>query len=318
MQITTRKTISMMTGEILEHQYYSYSGTVAYCKGDSSKAEQQRADNIQQQDLAIQQQQLNAQLAQLQGVNAAVDPIISSIISGQTPTVLAPLESSLTASYMNLLPATYRAGMAQINNNLVARGLTGGTNAGGGGVAGNFGALTAALAAQQQQGATDTAQALNAQKLQLLGNSLNAKMGLASQYGQNVGTFGSGVTGALNAGVQAAGNADAAATSWMGPVFGALGGTSFGKGGFSICYVAAEVYGSWSDPRAQFVRSRLLEKAQTDLTFKGIVVVYAATGKLLASLVRHSSTVRRFATRVLDAFVSQEIDNVLNELVHSS
>jgi hypothetical protein len=205
--------------------YIREGRTVSGGKGDHSAAEQKAADQQRALETNLMQQQLGMQMGQLSSVNATVNPMIAN--GGLTP----QMQSALQANLVNKLGTGAQQMMGNLNQNLVARGLTGGTSgAGGGGVASGFGALYSALAGQQQQGQFDIA---NLQQQSLM-NELGIKMGIGSQFGNNTGTFTQGAGQALSQGVTAANNADQAATSWMGPVFGALGsvgGASLGKGG---------------------------------------------------------------------------------------
>ena len=191
--------------------YPQYDGVM---KGDHSSQEQAAADQQRQMENQMAQQQLALQTKQLNSVNSTVDPMIAN--GGLTP----EMKSALQANLVNKLGSNFQNMMVNLNQNLVARGLTGGTTgAGGGGVAGGFGALYSALAGQQQQGQFDIA---NMQNSSLM-NELGLKLGIGSQFGGNVGLFNQGASSALGSGVTAANNADQAQTSWMGPLFGALG-----------------------------------------------------------------------------------------------
>lgn len=194
-------------------------------KGSASKQEQAAADQQRAQQNALTQQQLSMQQKQLDSVNSVADPMIArgGMSAGQ--------EAAMKSILMNSLPQQFNNLQGQINNNLTARGITGGqTGAGSGDVARQFGGLGAMEAGLQQQGMSN----IELQKANQLQNLLGIKMGIGGQYGANVGTFNSGASAALGSGVTAANNADQAATSWMGPVFGALGsigGAATGKGG---------------------------------------------------------------------------------------
>jgi len=202
--------------------YDAYDGVM---KGGHSAAEQSNADSLRKEEFALMGKQLALQQGQFDAVNAAVNPIIAA--GGMSP----QQQASETAMFMNNLPAQFRGLEGNINQQLVARGMTGGGMAGSGDVARNFGSLGAMEAGLQQQGMLGIQQ----QKYQQLMQAVGAKMGVAGMFGNNVGGFNSGTVGSLNAGVNAAQNADASSVSWMGPLFGALGavggGGMFGKGG---------------------------------------------------------------------------------------
>jgi hypothetical protein len=193
--------------------------------------------------------------------------------------------------------------------------MTGGNNAGAGGVAGSFGALTADLGSLQQQGSTNVQMA----KAQGLNNAMNTTLGIGNMYGQNLNTFNSGASSALNSGVTAANNADQASTSWMGPVFGALGSAAGGwaNGGFKTCWIAKELYGSWLDPRVMFIKTRLTHRAADQWKFKAIVTAYTIFGRPLARLVKANTMARSVASRVFNNFLADEMDFVLNAAVQN-
>ena len=181
-------------------------------KGGHSSYEQKQADQQRNLENQLTQQQLAMQQKQLASVNAATDPIIAA--GGMSP----QQEAALRSMYMNNIPAQFKALQGGINNQLVARGITGGANAGGGDIARQFGALGAAEGGLQQQGE----EGLQAQKYGQLMQALGLKLGIGGQYGANVGGFNSGAIGAGNTATTAANNADQAQTSFMGSLMGAL------------------------------------------------------------------------------------------------
>lgn len=194
-------------------------------KGSASKAEQAAADQQRSLQNQLTQQQLAMQQKQLGDVNAVADPMIAR--GGMSEAQEAAMRSLL----INSLPQQFAGLQGQINNQLVSRGISGGqTGAGSGDIARQFGGLGAMEAGLQQQGLSN----IELQKAAQLQGLLGLKLGIGSQYGANIGTFNQGASSALGSGVEAANNADMASTSWMGPVFGALGGIgagAFGKGG---------------------------------------------------------------------------------------
>lgn len=297
--------------ELLRDDYWYY-GPIALGKGGNSQAEMQNADQQRAMEDRLAQQQLNLQKQQLSAVNAVVDPAIQAggFFPGQ--------EAAMTSLLTNNLANQYRNAVANTNQSLVARGLSGGQiGAGGGGVAGSFGLMNAMLGNQQQQGLSQ----IQLDKANQLQGLLGLKLGIGSQYGGNIGTFNSGATGALNAGVTAANNADQAQTSWLGPTLGALTGlggkiTYGGSSGFGFgCWAAEACYGSWEDPRVKFVRARLWDRAINELIFKVIVVVYMCIGKTVAKFIRRFGWFKLLMTEVFDRFIISEMDYLLNKAV---
>lgn len=186
-------------------RYLREGRTVSGGKGSHSSQEQSNAD-------AIRQQQFNLMQQQLQGVNAVLNPLIAA--GGMT----GPQQSALTSIALNDIPQQFRGVQGNINEQLVARGITGGSMAGSGDVARNFAGLGAMEAGLQQQDLSN----IQIQKQQQLMQALGIKSGLT-------GLFNQGGLGALQSGVNAAGNADQAQSSFWGPLLGAAG--SLGSAG---------------------------------------------------------------------------------------
>jgi len=282
-----------------------YEGPLELCKGGASKAEQARADALTAQQNALMNQSLGLQQMQLGAVNTVVDPMIAR--GGMS----ADQENALTSLLTNQLGNTYRSGMGMVNQNLVARGLTGGqTGAGGGGVAGDFEQMAAMLGGQQQQGLSQ----IQLEKAAQLQGLLGLKMGIGSQYGANVGNFTSGMNASLGHGIEAARNADQAATSWMGPVFGALAGVG-GSAITKYCWIASECYGGWDEPRTKFVRFRLGQLALRSKKYLVITVIYAITGKYIAKFANRYSSIREYFKNRFDNFIEKQRNEMLNELI---
>lgn len=194
-------------------------------KGDASKTEQANADAMQKEQLDLLQKQLGLQESQIAGVNSVVDPMIAE--GGMAPSE----ESALTSLAINQLPADFRQTAGAINQNLAARGISGGSSgAGSGDIARQFGNL----GAQEDYMKSTALSNIQLQKAQQLQQLLGIKMGVADMFGKNVGTFDTGANSSLSSGVTAAHNVDTAGTSFWGPIIGgALGmGSSFLTGGF--------------------------------------------------------------------------------------
>src|SRR5690349_20076219 len=105
-------------------QYIREGRTVSGGKGDHSSAEQANADQQRAMENQLMQPQLSMQMGQLKGVNAAVDPIIAAGGMSQQQ------QAALTSQVMNNIPQQFQGIQGNINNQLVARGMTGGANAG--------------------------------------------------------------------------------------------------------------------------------------------------------------------------------------------
>jgi hypothetical protein len=198
----------------------SYQG---FGKGDHSSAEQSNADTQRALENQLSQQQLGKMNATL---NQTLNPINAMIrAGGLSPQVLAALRSQA----LNGLGNQFKEGVGQTNQALVARGMTGGPMAGSGGVAQGFGALNALQAGLQ----TNALNQIPLEQNQALMHELELKGQLGSLYGAPIGSFNAGAGSALNSGVEAAHNADTAASSFWGPMLGGLlgMGASIGTGG---------------------------------------------------------------------------------------
>jgi hypothetical protein len=278
--VTTRIVWDIETYSVLEHDWHFYDGPWEMVKGGNSKAEMASADQQRTMQNQIAQQQLQLQQQQLSGVNAVLDPMIAN--GGLAPGV----ENAMTSLVMNNIPAQFRGIQGGINNALVARGISGGqTGAGSGDVARQFGELGSMQAALQQQGLSN----IQLQKQSALLGDLGLKLGIGSQFGQNVGSFNTGASNALNSGVTAANNADQAQTGFFGSLVGGLAGlggqaiSTYGKG----CWIARAVFGEES-MIAELIRFRLWQRAEKEWLFKVIMTVYMAVGRQVAWMVRRS------------------------------
>jgi hypothetical protein len=109
---------------------------------------------------------------------------------------------------------------------------------------------------------------------------------------------GNAATGAVNAATTAAADSD----SWTQMVGSALGGVTGALTAKSIapCYVAAELYGGWGDPRTQSIRRWLL--LEFSKTFYGELLVgfYIQYGEKFAKYIQTHSHARSLTQKVFD------------------
>ncbi len=200
------------TLQVISADWHDYDGPVALAKGNPS-TQQLAIENTQMQNQnQLQQQQLSMQQGQLAQVNPALQAMIAN--GGLTPQALA----ALRANTINALPAQYNNLYGQIGQQLTARGVTGGQNAGGGDIARQFGSLGAQEAGQSQQGQFNIAQL---QQQGLLG-AMGTSLGIGQQYGQNVATAGQGANSAGSSATSAANQATQSQGAFWGSLFGAL------------------------------------------------------------------------------------------------
>lgn len=189
--------------------------TVHQChKGGNSKSEMNRANQLEDQRNNLLQQQLQMQQKQL----AMVNPSLNAII--QAGGMLPQQEAAMRTQAMQGLGQQYQDLQGQIGQQLAARGIVGGTNAGAGAVARSYGQLGAAEAGQQ----SDLLNQIQLAKGQGLMGALQTGLGEAGMFGNQATQFGGQGVNALGIGQQAANAADQASTGFWGSVFGGLAG----------------------------------------------------------------------------------------------
>lgn len=259
MKITKKVSLDMETGEILFRDWYDYYGPVEECKGGASAQQQQISNQLSQEQLQMMQSQL-----------AMANPTLQSII--QNGGMLPQQQAAETSLAMNSLPQQFNNLYGQINNNLVARGVTGGNMAGGGGIASGYGAL-GAQEAQQQSGLLSGIQQQKGQQLQ---SALGMAYGLAP-------TFNQGAISANSTAASAAQAADQSQTGFWGSLMGGLG--ALGSSAITKCWVARAVYGetSWE---AEYIRLWLADRARKQFSYRAIDYLYGVFGRAVAVLVK--------------------------------
>lgn len=219
MRVNTKVVIDMVTGEVLEHAWYEYSGPVAECKGDSTAqaAEQQQAA-FSAQLANVFQKQFAQQSDVLNFLKGALEPQITNP-TGYSDQALAAMRTSAT---QNISSQYDNAQRALQNQNFIngSRDLPSGVQ-------------DMQMGALKQGEASDTASAQNTITL----NNENLKQsnywnaigalsgGVASQY--NPLGYAGASTGAANS---VAGLSEAYKNSQSSQLLGALGGVAGGAG----------------------------------------------------------------------------------------
>ena len=183
-------------------------------KGGNSQAEMNKANDVQKQLDAIQTQMLQQQQAAV----ARLTPINNAIIDAGG--MLPAQEAAMRSAALNNVGAGEQQAIGSINQSLVARGLTGGNMAGGGGVGRDFSALQQGLLGNEMQGLQNVQLA----KGQGLQQALATGLGIGGMYGSQALGFGQQAIGALGQGVTAANAADQAQTGFWGSLIGGLAG----------------------------------------------------------------------------------------------
>ena len=293
MRVTTKLVMSMVTGEVLCHEWFDYSGPVAFCKGDPVAQQQEQAQaNFDNQLTQIFSQQYATQKGQLDYLNNRMRPIINSGGAGFSDPELASMRTA--ASDTNA--RQYQNAQDALNNQITQS--SGGSKLAG--VAGSTIEAKAALLnaeAQTEAASQETITSQNAQlKQQNYWNAINALNGVAAQ--ENPLGYASAATNSANS---VTGLSQAVTQANQSQLLGALGGIAsgvgsalgggFSKGGLFGCWVAASFWG-WDNIKTWVVRLWVQTKAPK--WFKNF---YMAHGEQIAA------TPLRWAYRPVFEFV---------------
>ena len=168
---------------------------------------------------------------------------------------------------------------------------------------GNNAGLTTAM----DQSARNNAQQASTNALGIQNANTNLKnqqqqggaSGLAQLYGTNLQES-LGALGLSNSAIQAWTAADAQTTGAIeGPIEAAMGAAGSAAQGSIKCWVAAELYNGWFDPRTILLRQWIFDKNR-NLGIKTFAWVYAHTGKQVAKIIHHSKTIRKVVKFIFD------------------
>jgi hypothetical protein len=279
--------IDIETCAVIERRSIPYSGPWQLAKGGNSQQEMDKANQLSQQQLQLMQQQFAMQQKQLGMVNPSLNAIIQN--GGMLPQTEAAANTQATQG----LARQYQALQGQLGQQLTARGITGGNNAGAGAVASGFGQLGAMEAGQQ----SDLLNQIQLGKGQQLQSALSLGLGEGGMFGSQATTLGGQGVSALGIGQQAGQAADQASTAFWGSLMGGL--SSLGGAAITKCWVAAELYGGWYAPETIVIRAWL------DATswMKPFVWFYTRVGRDWAALIRHDLILRRATQKLFDWFL---------------
>lgn len=123
--------------------------------------------------------------------------------------------------------------------------------------------------------------------------------GLASLYGTNIGSSLKAL-GLSNDAIQAWTAADQETMGAIeGPIEAGMSAAGSAASGSIKCWVAAELYNGWFDPRTILLRQWIFDKNR-NLGIKTFAWVYAHTGKQVAKIIHHSKTIRKVVKFIFD------------------
>lgn len=232
----TRKIVFDWTGQVLEHDYYTYEGTVDLCKGSDS------AKSVRDKEFAMQQKAFDKQMAAFDKLSSAFSKDLTGK-QGFDPQTLAAMK----ASFLNSNDSTFNQAGGMVREALGARGNTGGNPVGGDFTRGISG-LLGAKAGSQSQGILG----VNIQDAkQAIMNKFNAGSILSGNAAMLTGTqgvSGSAMSNALNQFMSAENSGFGA--SFMSSFGGSLG-SGLGKGlsGFAMGGLSKATSG-WGQPKS--------------------------------------------------------------------
>lgn len=261
-------------------------------KGGNSQQEMQTANQVSAQQLATQNKMLNDMFAEIGITNPQIKDIINN--GGLD----AKTEAAMRSSAMAQTGQQAQQAIGAINQNLVARGITGGTNAGSGDIARNYGALEQGLLGQQAQ----NLQGIQQFKAQNLNTALGMGLQTASLFGgQGLGAGQQGV-GALGIGQQAANAADQASTGFWGSLVGGLAGLGSAGIGKIPCWAARAVYGE-NDWRPVYIWARWNLAAGNSWFYRLLMALYLVAGEPLAFAIRRVPRMKRLFRSIFDKVI---------------
>lgn len=133
------------------------------------------------------------------------------------------------------------------------------------------------------------------------------------------GLYGTDTSGMLDATGQQAGDINAEVNAnnsgWLQQATGvlsALGGAASGAGGLTTaikCWIAAEVYNGWLDPRVSLVRSWIFGDFAKSFTGSMVAWTYLRFGERLAEAIRQHPVLRRPFKAIFDCVLSKAVQS---------
>lgn len=291
MKITTRLTISIETGEVLEHEFYEYDGAVALACGGAPSGQTALAD-AQTQMYQTQTNDMNQLFAQDEALNNEIQSVYGPIFKA------GPSQLGFSQGELNTLNSGASTGVGQsfaAANSALKENLA---SAGGGDIQLPSGAMTKAEEGMTTAGAAQLAgeenqiqQADYAQGLSNFDAATNALLGVGSVFSNSIA-----MGGVANQGGEAANQTyNAIAQENESPfaaVMGALGGVASGAGaafgGYETghCWLAAACFNEdfYTGHKTGIVRQWLWTIAIKKWYAKPLLWLYARYSKKLAAL----------------------------------
>lgn len=296
MRITTRMTIDMATGEVLEHQWYEYEGLVELCKGEQ--------EGVKNAELAQNAQFLKVMNDQLAMQKRFADPVFNNLAHylsdqhGFTPEQSA----NLVSQFLDQQSQNFGQAASSTMTALRRRGEGGGDQPTGGAFTRGLEGLQGMQAASTSAGLRDINLADIQQALSNKFNTASIFSGLAPAFGNQAMGFGglsqNAMFNAIKAGegrpgiLENFGNAFGGALGKSlgnavgGGIGGVMGGGSFTGGvnssGGGGCWIAATLYGGWFEPRTVRARAWLADWRERSIIGRWVTSLYYRYGQQAA------------------------------------
>ena len=284
---------------LVQEKSITRTGEFAYCKGATSAQDQLSQEEANYYQVATSQatQQFAQQQAIQNTLQAAANPIIAKGPSQQGYS--AGQMAELNASVIQGTGQQYANAAKSVREAQAAQG--GGTQFLPSGVNSQINADLAASAANQaSSGLTSNIQNSYAAGALQYVNAENSLMGVGGLT--NASAFSNSATnaaGAANTEANAVQTADQEATNnIMGLATGAMGATGallMGK-----CWVAAELYGGWEDPRTIALRRYIFGEYSKSFRGKIFASLYLKFGERVAKHIKTHPISRWFAQKIFD------------------
>lgn len=152
---------------------------------------------------------------------------------------------------------------------------------------------------EAQNNATNYSGLFGAQNTQAVNQYNNANQMLAASANQNQNSATANNNTAAGTNTSLYGTASAQTPTALGSVLGAAGALGSAAIGKIPCWIAAEIYGGWYDPRTVTIRQWLMEN------FEGhwLLNLYIRFGERMAIMVREHRPMRWFFTRIFNHFL---------------
>lgn len=296
-RVTTKFTVSMVTGEVLEHEYFWYDGPVALCKGDdTAKQQEQQQLQFNTQLMDIFGKQFANQTQTLNYLKGKLQPMIDKP-TGYSPEDLAAMRTGATDN----LSSEYQNARKTLQNTQAIRSgdLPSGVNS----------QLTAGLLSSEASDKAGAQSEITQKDADLKESNywgaINALNGNAVEQNPL------GYAGAYNSGSGNVASLSKAVTdSQNSGLLGSLVGAGAGVGSSLItkyCYVAAAVFHEdfFTGEKTNIVRDWLYNDWSKNWFARPILWLYSKVGRRVAQI----PTLVRLATPLFNAALRRAQEN---------